>query len=171
LDTSHCSVYYGKIWNALQHQLMMVGGVEQKKSVASKPQKIKALNICLGTKCQNRPGPINFSSHANKLTGVTGFSSEADLEFADAGGEKKKASLALAILHPGGIMVSLARSRKTKSHLTQGVWLYQRHTFQPLQAALKRHRPVNAASNRYWLLPWVRWRSMTKNLTLCSAAY
>jgi hypothetical protein len=90
LDASHCLVYYGKIWHTLQHQMMRVGGVEQEKLVTSKLQKFKSLNICLGTKCQNKPSPINFSSHANGLTGVTGFSSEADLEFADAGGEKEK---------------------------------------------------------------------------------
>jgi hypothetical protein len=70
LDTSHCLVYYGKIWNALQHQLMMVGGVEQEKSVALKPQKIKDLNTYLGTKFQYRPGPINFSTYANGQTGI-----------------------------------------------------------------------------------------------------
>jgi hypothetical protein len=89
MDASHCLVYYGKIGNALQHQLMMVGGVEQEKSVASKPQKIKALNICFSTKCQNRPDPINLSSHANGLTGGTSFSSKAGLEFAECGGESK----------------------------------------------------------------------------------
>jgi hypothetical protein len=58
-DASHCLVYYGKIWNALQHQLMRVGGVEQEKSGALKPQKIKALNIYLGT---------NFSTDQVQLT-------------------------------------------------------------------------------------------------------
>jgi hypothetical protein len=66
---------------------MMVGVVKQEKSVASKPQKIKALNICLGTKCQNRPSPINLSTYANGQTGIAGFSSEAGLEFANGGGE------------------------------------------------------------------------------------
>jgi hypothetical protein len=51
LESSHCPDYYDKIRNALQHQLMNVGGAEQEKPVASKSQKIKALNTCLGTKC------------------------------------------------------------------------------------------------------------------------
>jgi hypothetical protein len=66
---------------------MMVGGVGKEKSFASKPQKIKALNICFGTKSQNRPSSINFSTNANGLIGVTSFSSEAGLEFAGGGGE------------------------------------------------------------------------------------
>jgi hypothetical protein len=69
---------------------MRFGGVEQEKFVASKPQKIKSLNICLGTKCQNKPSPINISSHANGLTGVMGFGSKAGLEFAEGGWETKK---------------------------------------------------------------------------------
>jgi hypothetical protein len=99
---------------------MRVDGVEQEKPVESRPQKIKALNTCLGTKFQCRHGPIHFSSHAIGLTGV-GFSSEAGLEFAESGGEKKKSVARCGILHPGGIMVNLARSRKTKASSPKGL--------------------------------------------------
>jgi hypothetical protein len=88
-----CLSLFSLLWQNLERITTSIDDgwwVMQENSFASKPQKIKALNIYLGTKCQNRPGPINYSTYANGQTGVTGFSSEAGLEFADGAGEKKK---------------------------------------------------------------------------------